>query len=130
MANYTLSQTGSEVQDLLNGIGDLSDLDTTAKSDLVSAINEVVGQLPLSVQYANATAGATVSFTTKDSHNIGVIVYKRGNDYGVYLMTYWDATLTELHNNGTAMNFTKSANSFTVSIKNNLASALAILFIS
>lgn len=130
MANYSLTQEGSEVQGLLNDIGDLADLDTTVKTDLVSALNEVVGQVPLSVQVATAAAGATSSFTTKDSHNLGLIVYRRAGHYGIYLMTYWDATVTEIHKNGTAMNFTKSANSFSISIKNNLDSALAIMFIS
>ena len=130
MANYTLTQAGGEVQLRLNEVGDLTDLDTSVKTDLVSALNEVVTQVPMSVQYANANAGASVTFTTRDSHNMGLLVYRRAGNYGAYLVTYWDATVMELHKSGTAMNFTKSANSFSVTIKNNLEMALAIMFIS
>lgn len=130
MANYALTQEGSEVQSLLNDVGDLSDLNTSVKTDLVSALNEVVAQVPLSVQYANISAGASATFTTRDSHNLGLLVYRRAGNYGAYLVTYWDATVMELHKSGTAMNFTKNANSFSVTIKNNLEMALAVMFIS
>lgn len=46
MADYYLTQTGPEVQDILDSVGDLSDLVTTDKDTVVDAINEVAGMSP------------------------------------------------------------------------------------
>ncbi len=41
MADYYLTQTGPEVQDILDSVGDLDDLTTTDKDSVVDAINEL-----------------------------------------------------------------------------------------
>ena len=46
MADYTLTQTGSEVQTALDFVGLSANLNTTDKATLVNAINEVLGKTP------------------------------------------------------------------------------------
>ncbi len=65
MANVSKFVLGSVEADVKDAgartlIGDLSDLDTTANTDLVSAINEVVGDIPAGASYDSVTETITL----------------------------------------------------------------------
>lgn len=63
MANYTLTQTGQEVQDILDSVGDLSDLTTSDKTSMVDAVNEVVGNVATNTSAISAKASIGINTT-------------------------------------------------------------------
>lgn len=158
MANYSLTQTGSQVQTILNSVGALNDLHTTHKSAVVDAINEVadaVGDISdldvgaadlvdavnqvndkadiakLEVQYENLSPNASKTFTARQNNNIGLLVYARGSTaWGIYIYTYWDSGLREIEKGGTSMTISHSANSYSFTISNPTNVTVPMIFIS
>ena len=92
MADYQLTQTGSQVQNLLNqvttnanAIGTLSNLNTTTHANLVSAINEVLG--------------LTTSFGTVADHSGSCVI-------GDLLIQWGSETITPVANSVTTKSMT------------------------
>lgn len=61
--------------------------------------------------------GAEPSLTFTIINDIATVIVKRGNSYGMYVLTYWDASPSVIAQSSTApVTFTKSADSPTVTI--------------
>ena len=77
-----------------------------------------------------STAGEN-TYTFTINTNGAVIFAKRGNNCGVYMVTYWDSTPTKIFTTGTEpITITKSANSTSVTITNTYSSAVSIKIIN
>lgn len=79
LANEKLSPIKTDVTKISNALGDITKLNTTAKTDIVAAINEVkssVGESvgAITIETATTSTGALKSYTVKQGDNvIGVI---------------------------------------------------------
>ena len=66
MDNYQLMQTGPEIQEILDSVGDLDDLTTTDKDSVVDAVNEVDSHTDVNT----AAIGTLASLNTTDKSNL------------------------------------------------------------
>lgn len=122
----SVDRIGDDLQDVKDNIGDLANLDTTTKTDLVSAINEVAGAVQsrptVTITTTKSSASSTSELTPADLVAAGytglegsyiVTVYRSTSDSMSYFIGWikvdhveiWDASFTKLAGKGNSLAF-------------------------
>lgn len=128
-AGKRLNTSLANLSDSLANYLPLSNLPLSIKNGGTGANNPIDAAKAIGIQMTNVGMGQTKEFSI--SGNVALIFGRRGANYFVALVTYWDDTVTYISQNGKKPTITKNGNSNDVTYTNDAGiGAYPTLFIT